>query len=67
VAVNIFFHIGEGLLHGVPKRCHLRQYRFSLGSTRFLASLQTLLIATLLSFRKKLRLLCLDIGWCNNS
>jgi hypothetical protein len=65
--VNIFFHIGEGLLHGVPKRCHLRQYRFSLGSTGFLASLQALLIATLLSFRQKLRLLCLDIGWCNNS
>jgi hypothetical protein len=67
VAVNIFFHIGKRLLHGVPKGGHLRQYGFSLSSTRFLASLQTLLIATLLSFRKKLRLLCLDIGWCNNS
>jgi hypothetical protein len=65
--VNIFFHIGEGLLHGVPKRCHLSQHRFSLGSTRFLTSLQALLIATLLGFSKKLRLLCLDIRWRNNS
>jgi hypothetical protein len=65
--VNIFFHIGKRLLHGVPKGGHLRQYRFSLSSTRFLTSLQTFLIATLLGFSKKLCLLRLDIGWRNNS